>query len=339
MINPLVSLCIITYNQKQYIKECINGALLQNLRFNFEIIINDDNSTDGTSVICNQFLNENSEIVSYYRNEQNLGMVRNWIASLNRCKGKYIAMCEGDDYWTDPNKLQRQVDFLEANPDYNVCFHRVYYKMDGREGLVLSQLNTSEKEETYSIKDLANENIIHTPSVVYRNGLIKEFPSWFNTSPVGDYVLHLLNAKKGLIKYFPQAMAVYRIHGSGIWSTKNIGDTHPKWLNLLDKLIREDFEEQTIVNFLKQKDRRLNEYISWLLVEKKYDLIKQVVDKNYTKKETHSVQMLLDTFINHISDLDDHIERIKKSRSYLLASKLSKLKNNWVKDFFKNIKK
>ena len=124
----LVSISIITYNQKDFIRQTLDGILMQKTNFAFEVLIHDDCSTDGTTEIIKEYEEKYPEIIRPIYEEENQfskgkGIVRNFI--FPRVQGKYIAFCEGDDYWTDENKLQKQVDFLEANPDYTVCFHRV----------------------------------------------------------------------------------------------------------------------------------------------------------------------------------------------------------------------
>jgi hypothetical protein len=189
-------------------------------------------------------------------------------------KGKYIALCEGDDYWTDPYKLQKQVDFLEANEDYAICFHRVYELLDGRDP-ELSNLNTSLQEESYTIEDLAKGNFIHTPSVVFRNGLIKKYPEWFNKSPVGDYVLHMLNAEHGKLKYLPEPMAIYRRHANGVWSGKSQLYQSTGWVSMLEHLASEFKNTQVEKILLQQKtenDFYITNFHNKVEIEKQIDV-------------------------------------------------------------------
>ena len=140
-----------------------------------------------------------------------------------------------------------------------ICFHRVYELKNDTE-FSLSNLNSSENEETYTIEDLAKGNFIHTPSVVFRNRLL-ELPEWFAESPIGDYVLHMLNARFGKIKYFPEAMGVYRVHDGGIWSKKGGYFKSLNWIKMLDLLINEFNGEKDleIVKKLIQQQTRLFE--------------------------------------------------------------------------------
>ena len=212
---------IITYNQKDYIKECIEGVLMQKVNFSMEIIIGDDNSTDGTREILKDYAKKYPDLIRL-----NLREVRgsgipgkdNFVSTLEMCNGEYASLCDGDDYWTDPLKLQKQVDFLEANPDYVLCFHPVsILKTNGE---IIDDFITKVPENYETIETLARlGNYIHTPSVVFRN-VIKEFPFEFSQSPIGDYFLYMMLAEYGKLKYLEDKMAVYR-EGVGVWSDKS----------------------------------------------------------------------------------------------------------------------
>jgi len=121
---PLVSVCMITYNHENFIKDAIEGILMQKTSFPIELIIGEDCSTDNTRKIVKDYEEKYPEIIFAQYSEKNLGMINNFLNVLQAARGKYIALCEGDDYWTDPLKLQKQVDFLEANPEYVICANR-----------------------------------------------------------------------------------------------------------------------------------------------------------------------------------------------------------------------
>ena len=255
---------MITYNHEKYIRKAIEGVLMQNTNFPVELIIANDASNDRTDIVIRQYIKNHpkEDIVKYFSHESNLGMMSNFIFAFEQCKGHYVAMCEGDDYWTDPYKLQKQVDFLEANTDYTLCFHQVEILEDRL--FRISDLNESDNEETFCISDLAKRNFIHTPSVVFKNGLIN-FPSWFLKSPVGDYPIHMFNAAHGKIRYFPQLMAVYRVHTGGVWSLKNPVEQIVQFKWVIDKLDKyfnfkyhKEFYNQPFIN--KLYDCQLNYY-------------------------------------------------------------------------------
>lgn len=216
---PLVSVCMITYNHESYIAQAIEGILMQKTDFQFELIIGEDFSTDKTRNICLDYERKFSGKICILQGKKNLGMIPNFIKTLDECRGKYIAICEGDDYWIDTEKLQKQVDFLESNHDFSMCFHKVEVKYENDEAK--NYISNPYQKEISTFEDLAEGNFIHTLSCLFRNNLFDEFPAWLKTSPVGDYPLHLLNAQFGKIKFFDDVMGVYRINDGGIWESKS----------------------------------------------------------------------------------------------------------------------
>lgn len=224
-INPFVSVCVQTYNQYNYIEECLDGILMQKTTFPFEIILGEDESSDGTREICIEYFNKHPDKIKLFlRSRKDVIYINgnatgrfNFIENLKACSGKYIALCEGDDYWTDPLKLQKQVDFLENNEDYNICFHKVRIYNQSL-NLFEEDKITRKVNETTTIKDLALGNYIHTPSVVLKNNFT--IPNWFTKVSLGDWTLYMLAVKNKKIKLIDEKMAVYRIHGKSIWSNK-----------------------------------------------------------------------------------------------------------------------
>lgn len=255
-----LSVCCITYNQEKYIAEAIESMLAQQTNFDFEIVIGEDGSTDATRNICEKYSQKYPPKIKLLHSAGNLGMNPNLERTLKACSGEYVALCEGDDYWIDKNKLQKQVDFLEANPSFAICYHRVY-ELYRNNKLKLEEINTDETEKEYTIEYLAKGNCMHTASVVFRNGLINKFPSWFNKSPVGDYVLHMLNAVHGKIKYLPVPMAVYRKHHGGVWSLKDVNELRKKWVTVIDLLLRENLTPVIVNKLQLQKKEIITDYL------------------------------------------------------------------------------
>ena len=221
----MVAVYMITYNHENYIEKAVRTVMMQNTDFSYKLYIGDDCSSDKTSEICQKLKNEFPDKIHLVINEKNLGATKNAGIIYNLCfnnGAKYVAMLEGDDYWTDPLKLQKQVDFLEANEDFAICFHNVE-EVD-LEGNVLEKrlVQSSEVEKTFTIEDLAKNNIIHTVTVVFRNN-VNALPEFLRYSPMGDYPLHMINATFGKIKYFPEKMAAYRV-GAGLWSSQTINN-------------------------------------------------------------------------------------------------------------------
>lgn len=214
---PLVSVVMITYGHENYIRQAIEGVLMQECDFEVELIVANDSSPDQTDVVIQNILGNHPRAswIKYIKHERNLGMMPNFIFAMQQCAGEYIALCEGDDYWTDSLKLQKQVDFLETNPEYVLCFHQVsILKTNGK---IVDDFIAKVPENYQTIETLARlGNYIHTLSVVFRN-VINEFPFEFKHSPIGDYFLYLMLAKHGKLKYFEDKMAIYR-HGVGVYS-------------------------------------------------------------------------------------------------------------------------
>jgi glycosyltransferase involved in cell wall biosynthesis len=220
MYQNLVSVCLITYNQVEFISEAIESILMQRVSFDIEIIIADDFSTDGTRQIIIDYAKKDLRIKPILRNK-NVGAGTNFVEMLAAAKGKYIAYLEGDDYWTDRYKLQKQADFMEQNDDYAICFHNSEERYhDSPEQASFLYCN-SQTKAINTIEDLCFSNFIPSCSLFYRNNLFGVFPEWYHSLKMGDWPLHILNAQYGKIKYIPQVMAVHRLYKGGTWSLQS----------------------------------------------------------------------------------------------------------------------
>ncbi|MBS3993918.1 MAG: glycosyltransferase family 2 protein [Bacteroidetes bacterium] len=217
---PKVSVCMITYNHENFIREAIEGVLMQVCDFEVELIVANDCSTDKTDRVIQDIIQNhpNASWINYTNHTQNKGMIPNFIWAMQQCIGEYIALCEGDDYWTDTFKLKKQVDFLERSEDYNICFHNVKL-FNQAENRFENDNITRNVHETSYIEDLARGNFIHTPSVVLRNNFT--IPKWYSKSPIGDWILYMIAIKDKKIKKLDKIMAVYRVHEKGVWVNKS----------------------------------------------------------------------------------------------------------------------
>jgi len=203
---------MITYNHEAYIAQAIEGVLMQKADFPVKLVISDDASTDRTLEICLDYERMHPGMLKVLRREGNLGMSKNFIDTLSHCKGEYVALCEGDDYWTDPQKLQKQVDFLGSNRDFTICFHNALIVHE--QGDIAPHLSNATISEELGFDDILGRRFFMTASCVFRNGQFGELPP---SLILFDWVLHLLNSKNGKIKYLPDVMAVYRKQEGG-WS-------------------------------------------------------------------------------------------------------------------------
>ena len=215
--NILVSICCITYNHENYIEECLQGFLKQETNFKFQILIHDDASTDKTQKVIQKYRNRlpyNSDVILQVENQYSKGFNPLRQKLLPEAKGKYIAICEGDDFWTDPLKLQKQVDFLEENPRFSGVGTNslVYFENTGEEKL----FNKDDRESDLNFEDFLKERKFHTASFLFRNTL--QYPKDFTKVLSGDRLLFLLVALQGKIKYFTDVTCVYRKNDGGISS-------------------------------------------------------------------------------------------------------------------------
>ena len=220
-----VSVLITTYNHENYIAQCIESVLRQQTNFDFEILIGEDDSSDATRKICQQYAQKFPEKIKLFLNKRKdvihiLGKPtgrRNFVQLLKKANGQYLARCEGDDYWTDVHKLQKMVDFLDRHSDYMVAFHRVARQI-GNQLQPERYLPPGEKE-VYQITDLFQfDNFIRTSSVIFRNLFKGKIPEWVLNVPFGDITFNMLHAQQGKIKYFKEEMGVYRVHDKGVYS-------------------------------------------------------------------------------------------------------------------------
>lgn len=246
----LVSVVMLVYNHEEFIAQAINGVINQDYN-NLEIIILDDRSTDNSfetaKKICeNHWRRVNISII---RHDRNIGMIQNLNFGLRCAKGKYLAICEGDDFWSDSKKISRQVEEFKNNPDVSIIYHRVNILYEKR--TEFETLNTSVVEEKFNLNELSKGNKIHTCSVMYKNANITLENKYFN-SPVGDYILHLKYAQIGDIIYLPDIMATYR-HGVGIWTRQKEIERYKKWKTVLQLLLTDaSFDDETKCQFKNQ---------------------------------------------------------------------------------------
>ena len=219
---PIVSVCTTTYNHELFIAEAIESFLMQETNFPFELVIDEDCSTDSTANVILKYAKEYPNIIKANIRQKNVGAKINWIEGLRRAKGKHIALCEGDDYWTDPLKLQKQVGFLTGNQSYFACFHDCIQVYDEGKDNAIQQLKIGNRkiETEVDLLSIIEENNIATASILYRN-TIKDIPNFFTQSSKGDYSLMVIIASLGKIKYLPEVMSAYRVHAGGIWSSKS----------------------------------------------------------------------------------------------------------------------
>lgn len=279
MSNMNISACVITYNQENYIKKCLEGAINQKTSYSYEIIIGDDCSTDNTRRICEEYSNKYPGLIKLLPKEPNLGMIANWIRTMSNCRGEYISICEGDDYWTDPYKLQKQANFLEANPNTVLCAHSIFMDI---KGLICYDVFRKKYKNVcfFNKEDFKNGNPIATVSTMFRNNIpVFSIQNCLKKDYLcGDIPLWLELAEYGNFAILPNRMAVYR-DGVGIMSQMKQSEL----ANFLDNIYK---KHNIILNKKPNKNRfliKLTILYCYIMSKIKFDLIKSENNKSFNE--------------------------------------------------------
>lgn len=325
----MVSINCVTYNHEDFIAEAIEGFLMQKTDFDIEILIYDDASTDRTPEIIREYEVKYPNLIKpiYGKVNQYSKGVKVGNLNIKRAKGKYIASCEGDDYWTRPNKLQRQVDYMEKNPDCTVCVHTV--KKVGVNKVVLGY------ERPYQINTkcftpdmiLGGGYFVGSVSLLYPKVLMENPPEFYVTSPVGDYPLQIYLTSKGYAYYIDEDMATYRVGVKKSWShNQNTGKR---------KRFRQINHANGIINMLKLFDEYTDyEYTDFVYKKIEYyefkksllqKCIKRIMTNNYFKtlslkeKIYVFIKIYFPTFNQKI--YKDYIEKLLMDNKKTLVSR------------------
>lgn len=270
--NPKVSVCIPTYNHEQFIRQTLDGVLMQKTDFDIEIVIGDDASTDNNQAIIKEYIAQYPHLFNAFLHQENQGPKEprefagrnNVLMILKACKGDYVALCEGDDYWTDPLKLQKQYDFMEAHKDYMICHHnmRVIYEDKSPEHF----FNEPDQKTHSTIQDILDDRwFIATASTFYRNYFCDhDFVDWHSRAAAGDWALVIQLAALGDINYIPEPMGVYRKHRGGLSNVQaptNVGFLKNRKQMFIDVNKWLDFKyDSTIKETLRRYDEQIEAY-------------------------------------------------------------------------------
>jgi glycosyltransferase involved in cell wall biosynthesis len=222
MKKPLVSVVMITYNHENFIRDAIEGVLMQTCDFDIELIVANDCSTDKTDEVILDIIKNHPRAmwIKYIKHEKNIGMMPNFVFALQECQGQYIALCDGDDYWSDTYKLQKQVSFLEANPEY-IIHSGVAKVFRGNENE--EYIGAGEKDEVFELKDFYGQNHIATSTILFRND-VTNWPQEFNNVIFGDWFLYMVLLHQSGLKAYrsTEIFSVYRIHDKGIMKSLSL---------------------------------------------------------------------------------------------------------------------
>jgi len=276
---PMVSVCVQTYQHASFIRECLDGILMQQTDFPFEILLGEDESSDGTREICIEYAEKHPDKIRLFLHSRanNIAINGNptgrfnFMHNLFSARGRYIAICEGDDYWIDSFKLQKQVDFLEANPDFSICFHWVKILWENEK---IPKESVYEGPSTFSLKEYVEKkkhNIkTNTLSICYR-ALSKQqmwlYNSWVLDLPNGDYTLCALVLTTGKAYVMPEYMGVYRKHQGGVSNNFQSDSWVKSRLGTFKMLLRSKQLDLKIKYFLVKRIYRI---YSWTNVYVRY---------------------------------------------------------------------
>lgn len=294
IIEPLVSVVIITYNHEKYIKQCLDGVLMQQASFSFEILINDDASTDHTALIVKEYASKYSNIIKpiYQEKNQYSQGVHPWFDILfPKVQGKYIAICEGDDYWIDPMKLQKQVDFMETNPEYGLVYTNFVVHEQGKH-----TIDRIADQKCYSgnvLNELIRFNFIATLTVCFRTELLykinfEEISS--NHFMMGDYPMWIEIANLSKINYINEVTSTYRVLSESAMHTRSYEKKEKFLISNLDiqlyylkKIIFTNVNEDEIIS------NNYNILLDTSFAYGNYAKAKEYAEKIFVKKEQYKM--------------------------------------------------
>lgn len=297
----LVSINCITYNQVNYIRQCLEGFLIQKTNFDYEVLIHDDASTDGTDDIIREYAQKYPTIIKPIfekENQYSKGVPISATFNYPRAKGKYIAVCEGDDYWTDPYKLQKQVDFLESHPEYAMCFHDCYIRNETQNEFYHEEI----QDRDYSVKELFSKWIVPTASMLLKKECVLEISPDIRIIN-GDICVVLSCFAHGKVCGMKDKMSAYRVQENGATlkrvkenplklETAYIG--HYKCLKELYPFIPNDVYKQKLANTY------INIGVLNLRLKRPFKGLRNIV---------HALLLSPSQFVTRISNLKNH-ERV-----------------------------
>jgi glycosyltransferase involved in cell wall biosynthesis len=217
---PKVSVVVLTYNHAPFIEQTMSSVLSQKTTFPYEVIVTEDCSTDGTREKVEEIAARDPR-VRLLLSPENMNDPEVELRAFRAVRGDYIAFVEGDDYWTSPDKLERQAAFLDANGECASCFHNAQIlQADGTFDAAL-YCQPGQKSRL-TAQDVVVSNVIPTCSIMFRRRVVASVPDWYREMPVSDSTLHVLSGVQGQIGYIDEVMAVYRRHAGGVWSSRDV---------------------------------------------------------------------------------------------------------------------
>ncbi len=216
---PKVSVCVTTYNHEFYIAQAIESVLMQSTTFDVEVVIGEDCSQDGTRDLLLECQKQFPDRIRLLLHPENVGPQRNFLLTLKECRGQYVALLDGDDYWIDPHKLQKQVDCLDSRQESVGCAHNAL-QISGDPPVPI-RLQNRRSKAMYSAEDLIMSDPFATGALMIRRSATADLPPWFSTLTSGDWVLIYWTSRLGPYIYLNEVMSAYRVHPAGVWSGRS----------------------------------------------------------------------------------------------------------------------
>lgn len=237
MSNPKLSVMLVSYNHEPYIQQAIESILMQEVSFDYEIVMADDSSDDATRRILEGYRSKFPSKFRFIGSDGNVGITRNYQRAFKACRGEYIAVMEGDDYWTSPHKLSRQVEFLHEHRECSFCFNRFLTSSEPAGRFVAQPFfEVNQPFALLTIDQLIRDNFVGNFSTcMYRKEVVSRIDENLYEMKVYDWMFNIMNARLGMIGYLPQIMSVYRLHSSGTWSGKPLEEKLGETLLLIDE--------------------------------------------------------------------------------------------------------
>lgn len=289
-----VSICCITYNQSGYIRDALEGFLMQKTDFAWELLIHDDASDDGTADIIREYAGKYPDRIfpvlqtenQYSKGFTNISGTYNF----PRARGRYIAMCEGDDYWVDEDKLQRQVDYMEAHPDCSLCFHSARIEVQGR-ALTERSMRPYRGSRKVTPEEIIDKTSGYpTASLLFRRKMVEQLPDYYVSAPIADIPLQLMAAAGGWAYYMDRPMCVYRLGGAASWTTLmkqgDYGQKQQDYAKAMEHVYR-GFDEASGRRFRDVVDRAVRRlyFLTWVNT-RRYDRVLAEENREFYRELT-----------------------------------------------------
>lgn len=286
MDDILVSINCTAYNHEEYIADAIEGFLKQKTNFHFEILIHDDASTDRTADIIRDYEKKYPNLIKPIYQKENQYSQGHLISNINleRAKGKYVAICEGDDYWIDPFKLQKQVDYMEEHPECSLCVHGGYI-VDAQDKKTIFKHRISRSNRIFSVEEVieGGGGLFLTNSMLYPRKYESDLPEFYKMSPVGDYPFAIHLSLRGTVYYMDEPMSAYRTGVTGSWTSMNMSNLNQRIEHyqeigdMLDEL--NNYTEEQFAEAISRK--KCHNRMILLIEQRKFREIKSGENKEY----------------------------------------------------------